>query len=404
MASPRTDYYLCEELLSADERQVRDEVGSWIDKRYLPRAADCFEQGVFPIDLIPEIAQMGLFGFKLKEYGGLGKNNVSFGLVCQELERGDSSLRSFVSVMNSLVIHPIYTFGSREQKEKWLPDLVSGKKIGCFGLTEPEAGSDPQSMRTTALKRDGGYLLNGRKMWITTGSIADVAVVWAKTQDGPIRGFLVEKGMPGFSTRLIERKFSMRASVTSVLNFENVSIPADNLLPGSDGIKSPLSCLNEARYGIAWGSVGSAVACYEAALGYAKSRIQFKAPIASFQLVQQKLARMLTEITKAQLLCIRLGRLKDEGRARHTQISMAKMNNAREALKIARNARDILGANGISLGYPPIRHMLNLETLNTYEGTENIHILSIGRDITGMDAFSCAAKEDQDTSPIAHRS
>ncbi|MFZ2444893.1 MAG: acyl-CoA dehydrogenase family protein [Syntrophobacteraceae bacterium] len=389
MHSPHTDYYFCEDLLLPDEKQIRDEVRTWIDKRYLPKAADYFEQGIFPVELIPEMAQMGLLGFKLNEYGGLGKNNVSFGLVCQELERGDSGLRSFVSVINALVIYPIHTFGTDMQRQRWLPELVGGKKIGCFGLTEPEAGSDPQSMRTTAVKNQGGYVLNGRKMWITNGSIADVAVVWAKTQDGQVRGFLVEKGMPGFSARLIERKFSLRASVTSVLNFENVAVPEENLLPGAEGLKSALMCLNEARYGIAWGSVGAAIACYETALNYAKSRIQFQAPIASFQLVQRKLARMLTELTKAQLLCIRLGRLKDEGRARHTHISLAKMNNAHEALKIARSARDILGANGISLGYPPIRHMLNLETVNTYEGTEDIHILAIGRDITGQDAFSC---------------
>ncbi|MCE5335887.1 MAG: acyl-CoA dehydrogenase family protein [Desulfobacteraceae bacterium] len=388
MNATHTDYYFCEELLSPDEKESGDEVRAWVDRRYLPKAADYFEQGVFPVDLIPEMAQMGLFGFKLREYGGRGKNNVAFGLVCRELERGDSGLRSFVSVMNGLVIHPIHTFGTELQKRRWLPELVSGKKIGCFGLTEPDAGSDPRSMLTTAVKARAGFVLNGRKMWITNGSIADVAVVWAKTEDGKIRGFLVEKGMRGFAARLIERKFSLRASITSVLNFENVTVPEENLLPGTEGLKSALACLNEARYGIAWGSVGAAVACYESALGYAKSRVQFGAPIASFQLVQRKLARMLTEITKAQLLCLRLGRLKDEGRARHTHISMAKMNNAREALKIARAARDILGASGISLGYPPIRHMLNLETVNTYEGTEDIHILSIGRDITGMEAFS----------------
>jgi glutaryl-CoA dehydrogenase len=389
MNSPHTDYYLCEELLSKDEKQVRDEVRTWVESRYLPKAADYFEQGIFPVELIPEMAQMGLLGLKLKAYGGRGANNVAFGLACQELERGDSGLRSFISVINALVIYPIYSFGTAEQKERWLPELAGGNKIGCFGLTEPDAGSDPQSMLTTAVKTPEGYVLNGRKMWITNGSIADVAVVWAKTRDGHIRAFLVEKGMPGFSARLIERKFSLRASVTSVLNFDNVAVPEENLLPGTEGLKSALMCLNEARYGIAWGSVGAAIACYETALSYAKSRIQFKAPIASFQLVQRKLTLMLTEITKAQLLCIRLGRLKDEGRARHTQISMAKMNNASEALKIARCARDILGANGISLGHPPIRHMLNLETVNTYEGTEDIHILSIGRDITGLDAFSC---------------
>ena len=389
MHPAHTDYYFCEDLLSPGEKQIRDEVRTWVDERYLPKAADYFEQGVFPVELIPEIAQLGLFGFKMKDYGGRGENNVAFGLVCQELERGDSGLRSFVSVMNALVIFPIYSFGTFEQKQRWLPALVGGKKIGCFGLTEPDAGSDPQSMRTTAVKKGGRYVLNGRKMWITNGSIADVAVVWAKDEDGRVRGFLVEKDTPGFSARLIERKFSLRASVTSVLNFNDVSIPEENLLPGTEGLKSALMCLNEARYGIAWGSVGAAMACYETALSYAKSRIQFQSPLASFQLVQRKLVKMLTEITKAQLLCIRLGRLKDEGRARHTHVSMAKMNNASEALKIARTARDILGANGISLGYPIIRHMLNLETVNTYEGTEDIHTLSIGRDITGLNAFNC---------------
>ncbi|MGC8492020.1 MAG: acyl-CoA dehydrogenase family protein [Syntrophobacteraceae bacterium] len=393
MSAGNTDFYLCEELFSEEEKRVRDEVRNWVTGRYLPRAAEYFEKASFPVELVPEIASMGLLGIKLKEYGGRGANNVSYGLVCQELERGDSALRSFVGVMNSLVIHPIYSFGSPEQKERWLPDLISGRKIGCFGLSEPEAGSDPGSMHTMAVQKGAGYVLNGRKMWITNGSIADVAVVWAKTENGPIRGFLVEKGMKGFSARPVERKFSMRASVTSVLNFDNVSVPGENLLPGTAGLKSPLSCLNEGRFGIAWGCIGAAVACYEAALGYAKSRIQFRAPLASFQLVQQKLALMLTEITKAQLLCLRLGRLKDEGRATPAQISMAKMNNAAEALKIARSAREILGANGITLGHPPIRHMLNLETVNTYEGTRDIHILSLGRHITGMNAFSCEPEE-----------
>ncbi|MHC1725898.1 MAG: acyl-CoA dehydrogenase family protein [Syntrophobacteraceae bacterium] len=389
MNSLHTDYYFCEDLLLPAEKQIRDEVRTWINRRYLPKAADYFEQGIFPVELIPELAQLGLFGFKMKEYGGRGENNVAFGLICRELERGDSGLRSFVSVMNALVMFPIYSFGTAEQKERWLPEMVAGKKIGCFALTEPEAGSDPQSMRTRAVRQGSEYVLNGRKMWITNGSIADVAVVWAKTEDGAIRGFLVEKDTPGFSARPIERKFSLRASVTAALTFKDAAIPEENLLPGTVGLKSAMMSLNEARYGIAWGSVGAAIACYETALDYAKSRIQFNAPIASFQLVQQKLVRMLTEITKAQLLCIRLGRLKDEGRARHTHISMAKMNNAAEALKIARTARDILGANGISLGYPVIRHMLNLETLNTYEGTADIHTLVIGRDITGENAFSC---------------
>ncbi len=388
-ASTLVDYFFCEDLLSEEERSVRDMVRSWIDSKYLPKAAEYFEKGIFPTELIPEMAKMGLLGFKIRDYGGYGGSNVEFGLICQELERGDSGLRSFVSVMNALVIFPIHSFGTDEQKKKWLPSLVSGEKKGCFGLTEPEAGSDPQSMHTTAVKKGENYILNGRKMWITNGEIADVAIIWAKTDEGTIRGFLVEKGTPGFTARPIPRKFSLRASITSVLVLDKVIIPGKNLLPGTGGLKSALMCLNEARYGIAWGSIGAAIACYETALNYAGSRTQFGAPLSSFQLVQRKLVRMLTVITQAQLLSVRLGRLKDEGRVRHTQVSMAKMNNAREALKIARAARDILGANGISLGFPVIRHMLNLETVNTYEGTEDIHTLIIGRDITGRNAFAC---------------
>lgn len=383
-----TDYFDCSELLTDSEKDLRDKVRGWVEKRYLPGVSDWFEQGIFPVHLIPEMAGLGLFGLKLKEYGGAGVNSTAYGLVCQEIERGDSGLRSFVSVMNSLVMFPIARFGSDEQKATWLPAMVRGEKIGCFGMTEPETGSDPQSMRTTAVRRGDRYVLNGRKMWITNGEIADVAIIWAMTEEG-IRGFLVEKGTPGFSAHPIKRKFSLRASVTSALVLDNVSIPAQNILPGVEGLRSAFMCLGEARFGIAFGTVGAAMACYETALDYAKNRIQFQVPIASFQLVQRKLVKMLTEITKAQLLCIRLGRLKDEGRVRPVQISMAKMNNSAEALKIARTARDILGANGISLGYSVIRHMLNLETVNTYEGTEDIHALAIGRDITGMNAFSC---------------
>jgi glutaryl-CoA dehydrogenase len=389
MVSAHTvDYYQCDDLFSRDERHVRDQVRQWVESRCLPHVADWFDRGVFPLELVPELAELGLLGMRLNEYGGQGWNSVTHGLVCQEIERGDSGLRSFVSVINSLVVYPIATFGTEEQKRRWLPDFVRGKKIGCFGLTEPDAGSDPQSMRTTAVRDRGDYILNGRKMWITNGDIAHVAVVWAQTDRG-IRGFLVEKGVPGFSAHRIERKFSLRASVTSALAFENVRIPTENLLPGTEGLKSALQCLNEARYGIVWGAVGAAMACYETALTYARNRVQFGAPLASFQLVQSKLVKMLTEITKAQLLCIRLGRLKDEGRARHPQISLAKMNNASEALKIARAARDILGAAGITLAHPIVRHMLNLETVNTYEGTQDIHTLAIGKDITGINAFSC---------------
>ncbi len=388
MASGGTDYWLCEELLSIEEREARDRVRAWVEARYLPRAADCFEDGVFPVDLIPEMADLGLLGMKLHGYGGAGANSVAYGLANQELERGDSGLRSFISVMNALVIHPIAAFGSEEQKDRWLPALVKGEAIGCFGMTEPMAGSDPGSMRTTAVRDGTGYEINGRKMWITNGDLAHVAVIWARTGEG-IRGFLVEKGTPGFSAHPIRRKFSLRASVTSALVLDRVRIPESSLLPGTTGLKSALLCLNEARYGIAWGTVGAAMACYEAALDHAGSRVQFGAPIGATQLVQGKLVKMLTEITKAQLLCLRLGRLKDQGKARPEHISMAKMNNSSEALKIARAARDILGASGITLAHSVIRHMLNLETVNTYEGTQDIHTLAIGRDITGLGAFSC---------------
>ncbi len=382
------DYYDCDDLLTGEELGTRDTVRRWVESRYLPGAADYFEQGVFPRDLIPEMARLGLLGSKLHDYGCPGMGHVAFGLVCQELERGDSGLRSFVSVMNSLVMHPIATFGSSDHKERWLPAMARGEAIGCFGLTEPEAGSDPRSMKTTAERKGGDFVLNGRKMWITNGEIADVAVLWARTVEG-IRGFLVERETPGFKAHPIKRKLSLRASVTSALTLNDVRVPPQNLLPGTVGLKSALMCLDEARYGIAWGAMGAAMACYETALDYARGRIQFGAPIASFQMVQEQLVKMLTEITKGQLLCIRLGRLKEQGRARHTQVSMAKMNNAAEALKIARAARDILGANGIGLGFCVIRHMLNLETVNTYEGTHSIHTLSIGRDITGHNAFSC---------------
>ncbi len=384
----KVDYYRCDDWLTPREIEERERVRAWVESRYLPSAARYFEEGIFPVELVPEMAEQGLLGIKLRDYGGRGQNNMVYGLTCQELERGDSGLRSFVSVMNSLVMFPILTFGSSDQREQWLPPLIRGQKIGCFAMTEPEAGSDPKSMRTEARKVGGEYVLNGRKMWITNGHLADVAVVWARTEAG-IRAFLVEKGTPGFSAHPISRKLSMRASATSSLVLENVHVPENNLLPGTSGLKSALLCLNEARYGIAWGTVGAAMACYETALQYARHRIQFDVPLASFQLVQKKLVKMLAEITKAQLLCLRLGRLKDEGKAEHAHISLAKMNNASEALKIARTARDILGANGITLGMPVMRHMLNLETVNTYEGTEDIHTLVLGLDITGQSAFSC---------------
>jgi len=381
------DYYHTDDLLSVEERNVRDAIRRWVEKEYIPKIGSYFDEAYFDVELIPQLAELGVLGVKIEGYDCPGMSNVVYGLVCQELERGDSALRSFVSVQNSLVMYPIYTFGAEEQKARWLPALARGEKIGCFGMTEPDAGSDPQHMRTKAVRKGGDYVINGSKMWITNGELADVAVIWAQTEDG-IRGFLVEKGMPGFQAFPIAWKYSLRASVTSGLALDDVRVPAENLLPGTDGIKSGLMSLNEARFGIAWGAVGAAMACYETALEYAKSRIQFETPIASFQLVQAKLVKMLTEITKAQLLSIQLGRLKDAGRARHTQVSMAKMNNVAEALKIARTARDILGANGITLDYHAIRHMLNLESVYTYEGTHDIHLLSIGRDITGHDAFA----------------
>jgi len=381
------DYYQTGDLLNIDERNVRDTIRRWVEEQYLPSIGTAFDEGRFDRDLIPQLADLGLLGIKIEGYDCPGMNNVVYGLVCQELERGDSGLRSFVSVQNSLVMHPIYTFGSEAQRTQWLPALAGGRAVGCFGLTEPDTGSDPVHMRTRAVRKGGDYVLNGSKMWITNGEMADVAVIWAQTEGG-IRGFLVEKGTPGFEAFPIPWKYSLRASVTSGLALDDVRIPAENVLPGTDGIRSALTCLNEARYGIAWGAVGAAMACYETALEYAKSRIQFQVPIASFQLVQAKLVQMLTEITKAQLLCVQLGRLKDAGRARHTQVSLAKRNNVAEALKIARTARDILGANGITLDYHAIRHMLNLESVYTYEGTHDIHTLILGRDITGLDAFA----------------
>ncbi|MEN6319306.1 MAG: acyl-CoA dehydrogenase family protein [Syntrophaceae bacterium] len=381
------DYYRCNDLLTEEERSVRETVRRWVDNHYLPNVNDYFELGFFDRELIPQLSELGLLGIKIQGYGGAGMGDGVYGIVCQELERGDSGLRSFISVMNSLVIYPISEFGSEEQKSQWLPAMVRGEKIGCFGLTEPNVGSDAARIETKAIREGGDYIIHGSKLWITNGELADVAVIWANTPEG-IRGFLVEKGTPGFQAHTIPHKYSLRASVTSELTLDEVRVPAENILPGTDGLKSVLMCLNEARYGIAWGAVGAAMACYEIALEYAKSRIQFEAPIASFQLTQAKLVKMLTEITKAQLLCIQLGRMKEAGKARHTQISLAKMNNVAEALKIARTARDILGANGITLDYHIIRHMLNLESVYTYEGTNDIHILSVGRDITGLDAFS----------------
>lgn len=381
------DYYEIEELLTEEERMIRDLAREFVEAEVVPIIEKHFREGSFPTHLIPRLGGLGFIGANLKGYGLPGISHVAYGLIMQELERGDSGIRSFVSVQGALVMYPILNFGSEVQKERWLLPLARGEKIGCFGLTEPDFGSDPAGMTTKAVQVRDTYILNGTKTWITNGSIADVAVVWAKL-DGTIRGFLVERGTPGFTTKDIHGKLSFRASVTSELHFENCQIPAENLLPGTDGLKSALMCLNQARYGIAWGAIGAAMACYDTALRYARERIQFGKPIGSFQLVQQKLVSMLTEITKAQLLALRLGRLKDLGRAKPAQISLAKRNNVEAALRIARSAREILGAYGIVDEYPVFRHMCNLEAVYTYEGTHDIHTLILGRDITGFSAFA----------------
>lgn len=382
------DYYNLDSLLSEDEVLVRNTVREFVEDNVLPSIEKHYEEGTFPMDLVPKMAELGLFGATLPaKYGCAELNNVSYGLMMQELERGDSGVRSFASVQSGLVMYPIFTFGTEEQKDHWLPQLASGKAIGCFGLTEPDYGSNPAGMITRAERTGGGYMLNGAKMWITNGTIADVAVVWAKLE-GEINGFLVEKGSKGFMAPEMKGKHSLRASVTSELVFQDCFIPATNILPKSSGLKSPLMCLSQARYGIAWGAVGAAMACYDTALRYAKSRIQFDKPIASFQLIQEKLVHMLTEITKSQLLCLQLGRLKDQGKARFTQISLAKRNNVYHALEIARMAREILGANGILNEYPVMRHSANLESVKTYEGTHEMHTLIVGEDITGIPAFA----------------
>ena len=380
------DFYRIDDLLTEEERLVRSTVSRFVDDRFLPIVADHYERGSFPMEVVPELARLGVFGMHLQGYGAAGMSNVMYGLACQELERGDSGLRSFVSVQGSLCMFPIHRYGSEEQKQRWLPFMARGEVIGCFGLTEPEFGSNPAGMATRARRDGGDWVINGTKRWITNGNVAHLAIVWARTEDG-IRGFLVETGTKGFQAREIHHKLSMRASVTSELILDDVRVPARNELPGAQGLKAPLSCLNEARYGIVWGVLGAAIACYRSALGYAMARVQFDRPIAGYQLTQEKLVNMLTEITKGQLLALRLGRLKDQGNATATQISMAKLNNVREALAIAREARTILGANGISLEYPVMRHMNNLETVLTYEGTSEIHLLAIGEEITGLSAF-----------------
>jgi glutaryl-CoA dehydrogenase len=380
------DFYRTDDLLTEEERLVRSTVSRFVDQRFLPIVADHYERASFPMEIIPELARLGVFGMHLQGYGAAGMSNVMYGLACQELERGDSGLRSFVSVQGSLCMFPIHRYGSEDQKQRWLPFMARGEVIGCFGLTESEFGSNPAGMATRARRDGDDWVISGTKRWITNGNVAHLAIVWARTEQG-IRGFLVETGTPGFQAREIHHKLSMRASVTSELILDDVRVPARNELPGAQGLKAPLSCLNEARYGIVWGVLGAAIACYRSALEYAKARIQFDRPIAGYQLTQEKLVNMLTEITKGQLLALQLGRLKDQDKATATQISMAKLNNVREALQVAREARTILGANGISLEYPVMRHMNNLETVLTYEGTSEIHMLAIGEEITGLSAF-----------------
>ena len=372
--------------LSEDEIMVKETVGRFVDDKVIPLMREAFENHEFPRQLIKESAELGLLGSSIDGYDCAGLNSVSYGLICQELERGDSGLRSFVSVQSSLVMFPIHAYGSEEQKLRWLPAMARGEAIGCFGLTEPHGGSDPSNMKTHA-KRDGDdWILNGSKMWITNATIADAAVVWAKTDEG-VKGFIVEKGMPGFDTQEIENKFSLRASVTGALFFNSVRIPEANVLPGVSSLKGPLSCLTQARYGISWGVIGAAQACLDEVLKYTEDRVLFGRPIAHTQSIQIRMAEMCRQITTAQLLSLRLGRIKDKGELSPTQVSLAKWNNCRAAIDIARDARDILGGAGISAEYVPIRHMLNLESVITYEGTETVHQLVVGKELTGINAF-----------------
>ncbi len=398
------DFLQIDDLLSEEERLVRDTVGAWVDDRFKPIIEECNRESRFPIELVPEMAELNLFGATIDEYDLPGLGNVAYGLIMQELERGDSGLRSFVSVQSSLVMYPIHTFGSQEHRDRWIPALASGEAIGCFGLTEPDFGSNPSAMRTTARRDGDGWVLNGAKQWITNGSIADVAVVWAQTGEG-VRGFLVEKGTPGFTARDQHGKFSLRASVTSELGFQDCRIPAANLLPETAGVKSALRCLNQARYGIAWGGLGAAIDCYRTALDYALQRLQFGGqPIASHQLVQEKLVWMMSEISKGQLLVLQLGRLKDAGKLRHYQVSLGKRNNVWVARECARLARDILGANGIVDDYPVIRHMMNIESVFTYEGTHDIHGLILGEAITGIPSYNPPARAVEPLAePVAKR-
>src|SRR5580698_176434 len=384
------DFLHLDASFSEDELLVRKTARQFVDDNLIPIIEECFRDGRFPRELVKTMGELGFFGANLQGYGCAGMSNVEYGLVMQELERGDSGFRSFVSVQSALVMYPIYTFGSDEQKNTWLPALASGEKLGCFGLTEPGFGSNPGGMTTTARKSGDGYILNGEKMWITSGSIADVAVIWAKVEDeeNRVRGFLVETDRPGFSANEVHGKWSLRASVTSGLALQDVHVPAANLLPGTGGLKSPLMCLNQARYGISWGAIGAAMSCYDTALQYSLLRKQFRdEPIASHQLVQEKLAWMISEISKAQLLSLHVGRMKDDGKVSHEHISLAKRNNVWMALECARMARDILGGNGITDDYPIMRHMMNLESVKTYEGTHDIHALIIGQSVTGIPAY-----------------
>jgi glutaryl-CoA dehydrogenase len=372
--------------LTDEERMVQDSVARLVDEKVLPIIQRCFEEHRFPQELVPELAALGLLGSSLHGYECAGLNSIAYGLICQQLERGDSGIRSFVSVQSSLCMYPIHAFGSEQQKQRYLPRMARGELIGCFGLTEPHGGSDPANMKTHAQRRGKDWVLNGSKMWITNGAIAGLAVVWAMTEEG-IRGFLVERGTPGFDTPEIERKFSLRASVTAALFFDNVLVPEENVLPGVLGLKGPLSCLTQARYGIAWGVIGAAQACLAQLLDYTADRVLFGRTLAHNQAVQIRLAEMARQITAAQLLALQLGRLKEAGTLTPAQVSLAKWNNCRMALDIARDARDLLGGAGISAEYVPIRHMLNLESVITYEGTETIHQLTIGRELTGVNAF-----------------
>lgn len=389
MSSVDIDFLRLENELSDEEKLVQQTVRTFVQEKVKPIIAECYEQARFPMDLVKDMADLGLFGANLPEkYGCAGVNNVAYGLITQELEAGDSGIRSFASVQGGLCMYPIYQFGSEEQRLKYLPGMAAGEIIGCFGLTEPNSGSDPGSMRTRAKKVKDGWLINGAKAWITNGTIADIAIVWAKDDEDVVRGFIVEKGTKGFTAPEVHHKLSLRASVTSELVFEDCLIPEENILPGSKGLKSPLMCLTQARYGIAWGAIGAATDCFESAVTYARQRIQFNRPIAGFQLTQEKLVKMFTEITKAQLLCLRLGRMKDAGILEPAHVSMAKMNNVAMALDIARSARSILGGNGITGDYPMMRHMCNLESVFTYEGTNEVHMLILGKHITGLEAFT----------------